>query len=274
MQDVVCRALAQAIPERVHAGTAHWANIPMLSGVDPRTGEAWGHLFLNDGGGGGAARGVDGWPMITTPCAYGGLKTASVEETELLYPVRFREWEVEPGSMGLGEQIGGPGVRCTISPVGGPIELLHKNDAHYNPPFGVLGGTAGRGGGHFVEEATGHRRFLGAAAHVTLHSDEAWTGVSTGGGGYGDPLARAPETVRRDVRRGYYGAGLAEQVYGVVLSPAPDPEVDVAATEAARAALRSLRGTAPQPVAVPTEPSASTWLADTLRPGDEAPEHR
>jgi N-methylhydantoinase B len=274
MQDVVCRALAQVIPERVHAGTAHWANIPMLSGVDGRTGRPWGHLFLNDGGGGGAALGVDGWPMITTPCAYGGLKTASVEETELLYPVRFLEWEVEPDSMGLGEQIGGPGVRCTIAPVGAPMELLLKNDAHHNPPFGLLHGTAGRGGGHYIEEASGRRRFLPVATHVTLHEDQSWTGVSTGGGGYGDPLRRDPDRVRLDVRRGLYSPATAEAVCGVVLSHAPSYEVDRAATETAREVLRRARRHTAQPLAVPDRPGAGSWIADTLRPGDEAPPPR
>ena len=38
-----------------------------------------------------------------------------------------------------------------------------------------------------------------------------------GGGGYGAPLERDPESVASDVRRGYVSAGQARQLYGVVL---------------------------------------------------------
>ena len=38
-----------------------------------------------------------------------------------------------------------------------------------------------------------------------------------GGGGYGDPLARPPEEVARDVRDGLTSTEFAETVYGVVV---------------------------------------------------------
>ncbi|TIX44457.1 MAG: hypothetical protein E5V19_00950, partial [Mesorhizobium sp.] len=38
-----------------------------------------------------------------------------------------------------------------------------------------------------------------------------------GGGGYGDPLARDPELVLRDVRLGYYTTEQAKEMFGVVL---------------------------------------------------------
>jgi N-methylhydantoinase B len=52
MQEVVLKALAEAVPERVPAGSARWANIPMISGSASK-GSQWGHLLLNGGGGGG-----------------------------------------------------------------------------------------------------------------------------------------------------------------------------------------------------------------------------
>ena len=52
-----------------------------------------------------------------------------------------------------------------------------------------------------------------------------------GGGGYGDPLARDPALVARDVRRGTYDATQAAALWGVVLR---DGALDEAATEALR----------------------------------------
>jgi N-methylhydantoinase B len=50
-----------------------------------------------------------------------------------------------------------------------------------------------------------------------------------GGGGYGDPLTRDPELVRRDVARGYLTVEDAERDYGVVRAGEP-PTVETEAT--------------------------------------------
>jgi len=268
MQDVVCRALAEAIPDKIRAGSAHLANIPMLSGTDPATGARWGHLLLNGGSGGGAANGADGWPLITTNAAHGGLKTASVEHTELLYPLTVEHWEIAPDSMGLGEYIGGPGVACRIRPQWEDTELVLQNDGLTNPLFGVAGATPGRGGGHYITGADGTRHFLPGSVHVRFGPTETWTGESTGGGGYGDPLRRPVECVRKDVRDGFYSRELAGEVYGVVLSDDLDPVIDEDATAARRRDIEEARAGKDLPVVLPTEPGASTWLADTMRDGD------
>jgi N-methylhydantoinase B len=268
MQDAVCRALAHAIPDKIRAGSAHWSNIPVCSGTDPRNGEPWGHAVLNGGSGGGAAHGADGWPLITTNAAHGGLKTASVEHTELLYPLHIEDWEIEPGSMGLGEYIGGPGVRVTVLPTGADVEMVFVCDGLTNPPFGLCGGSPGRGGGSFVVGSDGRRYFLPSTPHFTLSPGEAWVGVSTGGGGCGDPLDRSVDRVREDVRDGLYSRDLAAEIYGVVLSDEADPVIDEEATVTRRRLLQRQRDREPLPVVVPTRPRASSWTTDTMRDGD------
>jgi N-methylhydantoinase B len=271
MQDAVARALACAVPERVAAGSAHWSNTPMLSGNDAESGVRWGHLLLNGGGGGGAALGADGWPLITTPACQGGLKTASVEHTELLYPLRFHEWEIEPESMGLGRWLGGPGIRCSVSPTELPIEFISVTDGLTNPPFGLAGGTPGAGGGSFVTERDGQRSFLGSAYRVVLDKTQIWTGVSSGGGGYGSPLTRDLELVARDVRDGFYSRETALTVFGVVLRE--DGNVDRRASDSRRAELRAEQEDRPPVVSLPTEPAASDWRARQMRPRDRLFEH-
>jgi N-methylhydantoinase B len=115
------------------------------------------------------------------------------------------------------------------------------SDGAIVPAFGVVGGlpgfpvgswvdrdgviedfdTPGKIAGHFVEE--------GAAVVVR----------SAGGGGYGDPLLRAPEQVAEDVREGYVSSNAAGKLYGVVLKA--DGTADLAATEALRQRLRDAR---------------------------------
>ena len=50
--------------------------------------------------------------------------------------------------------------------------------------------------------------------------------VNNGGGGWGDPLTRDPELVKRDVRDGYVTIEGAARDYGVVVQgdPENDPE--------------------------------------------------
>ena len=65
--------------------------------------------------------------------------------------------------------------------------------------------------------------------------------ITNGGGGWGDPLERDPEAVRRDVRDEYVSIAGARADYGVVVSgdPETDPEglvLDLEATE--RCAMR------------------------------------
>ena len=62
---------------------------------------------------------------------------------------------------------------------------------------------------------------------------------SSGGGGYGDPLARDPERVRADVDFGYVSAARARDGYGVVFDN--DGKVDSAATAKLRQELAARR---------------------------------
>ena len=266
MQEAVTKALAQAVPERVAAGNAHWSNIPMISGTDPESGVFWGHQPLNGGGGGGGARGADGWPLIATNAAWGSLHVASIEHTELLHPFVVEAWEVEPESMGLGEWNGGPGIRFELR-VLHDVEAIYVGDGLRNPPCGLLGGGPGAGGGTYVEDrATGRRRFHGGETYARFGPGDLWVGVSSGGGGYGDPMRRSPERVRDDVRDGLYTRETARRVFGVDLHDDEDLTLDEGATEATRRRLAAERNGIP--LTLPARADASEWLAGTLRTGD------
>jgi N-methylhydantoinase B len=266
MQEAVHKAMATAIPERVLAGSVRCSNVPQFAGIDERSGEAWGAMLFNNTGGQGASKGNDGWPLYESSAAAGGLKAQSIEEIELIYPMRIGSMEIEPDSMGFGTWIGGPGVRLIVQPLHGDMECLTFGDSCDNPPHGVLGGTRAIGGGQYVENpATGKRVFVSAAGRVPVDRHEVWVGVSTGGGGYGAPTERDPERVRRDVRDGIVTREAARTEFGVALSDDFDPHVDAEETRRLRELLRR----ADRPLLDPTEPGAGTWVADNMRQGDE-----
>jgi N-methylhydantoinase B len=222
-------------------------------------------MFFNNGGGGGASRGADGWPLIATVACLGGLKAMSVELLEQLFPIRLERMEVEPGSMGLGEWNGGPGLRTVVRPLHGDMTVVTFGDGCENPPHGVLGGTPGIGGGQWVERpGEDGRSFASACATLEVPHGGAWVGVSSGGGGYGDPFERDPDSVRCDVRDGLIDRATARGVFGVLLDDAPDPADDVLATDA----LRWRNGMTERPQVCPAAPSAGTWRLAEMRRGD------
>jgi len=72
--------------------------------------------------------------------------------------------------------------------------------------------------------------------------------VTTGGGGWGDPLQRELEFVLRDVIEGRVSRASAEADYGVVFataSAADRPIIDEAATRQRRADIEKARTTPP-----------------------------
>ncbi len=268
MQDAVWKALAVALPERAVAGFGRVQCVPVLSGTDQRGDVAkdWGVMLFNGASGGGAAPHADGWPLMMTLSASGGLKSLGVEMSELLYPMLVERMEIEPDSMGHGKHRGGAGINMALRSISGPMECHLFGDGASNPPHGVLGGTPGIGGGNYREsQTTGVRAYCSAKGHMTISADETWVSVSTGGGGNGDPLERPADAVCRDLRDGVISAGTARDVYGL----AWDPEtfaVDEAATRSQRERIKATRGVLR--LLTPERPSASPWLKEHMRPGD------
>jgi N-methylhydantoinase B len=150
------------------------------------------------------------------------------------------------------------------------MNVIDYNDSLLNAPYGVLRGTAGAGGGSYVEGHDGRRRFLGPVVETTVTPGELWVGVSTGGGGYGDPLARDALRVRADVLDGLYSRGVALKVFGVLLSEGPEAELDADATGDLRERLLAAQSESQTRVSS-THPAGAAWVARVSREGDEIP---
>jgi N-methylhydantoinase B len=65
-------------------------------------------------------------------------------------------------------------------------------------------------------------------------------GLTSGGGGYGDPLDRDPKLVQKDVQDRLVSIELAEEIYGVILDR-ESLQVDLRKTEKYREKVRKLR---------------------------------
>ena len=226
--DVISGLLGQGNPDFLCA--AGFSDSPhlMYSGYD-RKGE-WFQLFQIGFGGipgtpfGDGADGHSLWPNFTN---------VPNEYLEAYFPLRIETYETIPDSGGAGKHRGGNALRVAYRFLEDGEISIH-DDRWLTYPWGVNGGTPGRRSHKRLLRADGSEQVLPAKCdRVFVSTDDLLLFETWGGGGWGDPYARAPALVARDVRRGLATAEGASR-YGVVLDSAG--EVDEAATAACRAA--------------------------------------
>jgi N-methylhydantoinase B len=169
------------------------------------------------------------WPsFVNIPCEF----------LESYYPLRIEKWETVADTGGAGLHRGGNGVDVAYNFLEPGTIAIH-DDRWLMYPWGVNGGTPGARGRKWIDRAGGEREILPSKCHdVPVRPGDVLHFVTWGGGGWGDPLARDPELVAKEVRRGLVTAEGARR-YGVVVSD--DGELDAAASEALRTELHAGR---------------------------------
>ena len=229
-------------------GYVNWGE-PVLSGKDYRHNNApYVDQIIVPGvlaGGGPGVKGYDGWVTWMIGACMGNSWTTSVELWEKNYPhVVECGAMIMPDSAGAGEFNGGPGGRVVTRARGNSTLAAGFGDGKVFPPKGVLGGESGAGNqGHILDERGERVQELPMVGIFEVKAGQALEGVVAGGGGYGDPLDRAPERVRQDVRRGWVTAEKARRTYGVVLDLEPELyAVEEEATKKLRDEMRKGRG--------------------------------
>ena len=138
---------------------------------------------------------------------------------------------------------GGLSMQRTLRVLAPDARYSLLSDGAIVPAFGVLGGLSGFPVGSWVDRG-GVIEDFDTPGKVAGHLIEEGAAVvirSAGGGGYGDPLLRAPERVAADVHEGYVSSNAATRLYGVVLMS--DGAVDAAATATLRDRIHRARFT-------------------------------
>ena len=229
--DVIFGAFAKAAPER--ANGAPFATINALSLAGWRAhGRRWVMFCFFGGGLGGNPQG-DGLNHGNNPISTATIPP--VEILEALYPVMFTQWALRPDSGGPGRHRGGLGAIYEIEALaedGAEVFLLGERGKY--PPFGVVGGKAAALNRFVYETDNGEATppLVSKVTDIKIRRGQKVRLETPGGGGFGDPAAREPERVARDVRLGYVSRQKALADYKVVLRDDLSPDAD--ATAAAR----------------------------------------
>lgn len=228
-------------------------------GRNQRGGYSIGILTETFAGAGGARSFEDGVEIggeIPNPIS----RMANVETVEAAFPVRYLFRRRAQDSGGPGQYRGGTGGELALvshkAPDGGIDYVISGKGARHPMSEGLAGGWPGAPNSYVWVKAPADGANAPVTASDGLDSIEgekqrvSW-GVYplkgrdalyvrwNGGGGYGDPITRDPERVRRDVIAGLVSPETATHVYGVELDG--DRAVDLAATEARRKDIRKER---------------------------------
>jgi N-methylhydantoinase B len=142
MVDVLLRALAQAVPNRVPAACAGTMSNLTIGGIDPRTGEPFTY-YETAAGGMGARPGLDGISGVQTHMT-NSLNTP-IEALEYAYPFRVRRYAYREGSGGAGQFRGGDGLIREVELLADAQVTLLAERRKFRP-YGLQGGEDGAPG--------------------------------------------------------------------------------------------------------------------------------
>ncbi len=179
--DVLLRALAKALPERVPAGSSGTMNNLTIGGVDERTGEPFAY-YETIAGGMGARPDRNGVSGVHTHMT-NSLNTPA-EALEYAYPLRVTEYSLRKGSGGAGRFHGGDGIVREVELLA-DAEVTLLADRRKRGPYGLSGAEDGKAGSTEVITKEGTRETLPGKTSVRLKKGERIRIESPGGGGWG-----------------------------------------------------------------------------------------
>jgi N-methylhydantoinase B len=179
--DVVFRALAKAIPDRIPAASQGTMNNLTIGGIDPRNGAEFSY-YETVAGGMGARPSLDGMDAVHTHMT-NSLNTPA-EALEYAYPLRVRRYRVRKGSGGKGKQKGGDGVIREIETLA-PARMSLLADRRKCAPYGLHGGEDGAVGRALLIHRDGSEEQLASKGSRQMEAGDRVRIESPGGGGFG-----------------------------------------------------------------------------------------
>jgi len=179
--DVLLRALAQVVPERIPAAASGTMNNLTIGGIDPRTNEPFAYYETIAGGMGArpTKAGVSGVHTHMT----NSLNTP-VEALEYAYPLHVHRYSLRPESGGRGQHRGGDGIVREIE-VLTDAESTLLAERRQRGPYGLNGGGDGAPGKALLIREDGSSQVVPGKFNVRLRKGERIRIETPGGGGWG-----------------------------------------------------------------------------------------
>jgi N-methylhydantoinase B len=230
--DVLGGLLGQKAPQFLNA--AGFSSSPHLfysgTGKDGR----WFQLFQIGFGG------IPGRPMGDGPDGHSlwpNFTNVPNEFLERYFPLIIERYETVADSGGAGLHRGGNGINMVYQFLE-PGKIAIHDDRWFTRPWGVNGGNPGGRARKILVRADGTETVVGNKLEdISVEAGDRLHFITWGGGGWGDPLERAPSLVAEEVRQGLVTIKGALD-YGVVIDGG---SFDAAATTTLRTNMRATR---------------------------------
>jgi N-methylhydantoinase B len=216
--DTILKALAPAVPHLVPA--AHKGDMGGVSFFGFRR-DGSRFLLMNIFGGGWGGRPNEDGESASVSVCQGDVRNTPVELQEIKYPVLIERHQFRTDSGGSGRFRGGLGLEVAY-------RMLVDCKANINcertldPPWGLHGGGPAATNAAMIRRAAdGTEHVVLKATDITIAAGDVVTFFTAGGGGYGDPCARAADAVARDVAAGLVSPAASAKDDGVTVANAP-----------------------------------------------------
>lgn len=207
--NAIMKALAQAVPKRVIASGFDTTAVICFSRQ-----EASGYRISLEifGGGYGASAQADGCDAVDSPLSNCSNTPVEALDSEHAF-LRVIANQLEPDSFGHGAQRGGAGFSRHYRILADDVKLELYADRFRLQPEGLFGGTPARVG-HCIVHRGDRAMQVASKSSTWLKKGDVVELFCGGGAGFGEPSARAPEAIRRDLQSGLLSRDEALSVYG------------------------------------------------------------
>ena len=212
--DLIWRAMAPVMPQKLPAG--HFLSVcgVVLSGMHPDTGELF-ILVEPQAGGWGAGADKDGENGLVC-VGDGETYIIPVEVCETRYGVLVERYGYDITEGGEGKFRGGRGLVRDYRVLAEEAWYTGTFGRYKYRPWGM--GEGAQGSKNYTKMIFADRRepeIFGKTAQFHMKRGDVASLITGTGGGYGNPLERPVEKVIEDLKNGYITAEMAEKGYGV-----------------------------------------------------------
>ena len=224
--DLVWKALAPVLPDRLTAG--HFLSVcgTVISGRHPDTGDLF-ILVEPQAGGWGAGARKDGESGLV--CSGDGeTYVIPVEVTETRHGVMVDQFAFNVDGGGAGQFRGGRGLVRDYRIIADEAQLTATFGRFKFPPWSVAGGHPGSPNFVKVLHQGGREVVFGKCARYRLARGDVARLVTGSGGGWGDPARRDRALIQRDLRDEMITPEEAHETYGLsgITAPAGQTAAD------------------------------------------------
>ncbi|MCG8357922.1 MAG: hydantoinase B/oxoprolinase family protein [Kiloniellales bacterium] len=203
-------AFRDALPDRIPADSAGELLLLIFAGQrDDESRYITGELLVGGSGASVRSDGVDVIETDNTNCT-----NIPIETLELGAPIRVLRSELRRDSGGPGRYRGGLGLVKEFELLEGSMTLTHRGERHFHPAQGYAGGAPGACARSVIRRRSGAAEEIPSKIVTELAAGDRLVVETAGGGGFGEPGARARASLALDRADEKVSQGAAEALFG------------------------------------------------------------